>query len=68
MAFGAPTRYWQLDPAKALNGADGWDKAITEASTIYNGRIVGTRVLVLFAFKPSNCSNSSNHSLQSDEY
>lgn len=41
MAFGAPTRYWKLNPAKALNGADGWDKGVAEASTIYNGRIVG---------------------------
>ncbi|GAU97956.1 hypothetical protein RvY_09171 [Ramazzottius varieornatus] len=39
MAFGAPTRYWKLDPAKALSGADGWDKGVAEASTIYNGRI-----------------------------
>ncbi|XP_055334977.1 transmembrane protein 222-like [Paramacrobiotus metropolitanus] len=39
MAFGRPTRYWRLDPFKAVNGVSGWDHAIAEASTEYNGRI-----------------------------
>lgn len=39
MAFGKPTRYWQLDPSLAEGGAAGWDSAITEASEIYSRRM-----------------------------
>lgn len=41
MAFGKPTRYFQLDPVNASGGVDGWDKAVYEASEIYKGRMVG---------------------------
>ena len=36
---GWPTKVWQLDPAKATNGAAGWDAGVTEASDIYSRRI-----------------------------
>jgi len=39
MAFGHPTKVWQMDPGKANNGAVGWDAAVTEASEIYSRRI-----------------------------
>lgn len=40
MAFGNPTKYWQLTPQKANNGQAGWDAAVTEASEIYKKRMV----------------------------
>ncbi|XP_063932680.1 transmembrane protein 222 [Zophobas morio] len=39
MAFGRPTKYWQLKPALAYGGITGWDRAVTEASEIYSGRM-----------------------------
>ncbi|CAB3227360.1 unnamed protein product [Arctia plantaginis] len=39
MAFGNPTKYWQLNPHKAYNGPAGWDAAVTEASEIYKTRM-----------------------------
>ncbi|XP_076244060.1 transmembrane protein 222 [Calliopsis andreniformis] len=39
MAFGKPTKYWQLDHTKAKGGAQGWDAAVTEASEIYKTRM-----------------------------
>lgn len=39
MAFGRPTKYWQLTPSKANGGIVGWDHAVTEASEIYKGRM-----------------------------
>lgn len=39
MAFGRPTKYWQLTPSNARGGVAGWDQAVTEASEIYKGRI-----------------------------
>eukprot|EP00090_Calanus_glacialis_P019522 TRINITY_DN29975_c0_g1_i1.p1 TRINITY_DN29975_c0_g1~~TRINITY_DN29975_c0_g1_i1.p1 ORF type:complete len:171 (-),score=45.51 TRINITY_DN29975_c0_g1_i1:116-628(-) len=39
MAFGHPTKYWQLDPALAVGGAAGWDTAVSEASEIYSHRM-----------------------------
>lgn len=39
MAFGRPTKYWQLKPSLAHGGITGWDRAVTEASEIYNGRM-----------------------------
>ncbi|XP_044745254.1 transmembrane protein 222 [Coccinella septempunctata] len=39
MAFGRPTKYWQLKPALARGGISGWDNAVTEASDIYKGRM-----------------------------
>ncbi|XP_045479846.1 transmembrane protein 222 [Harmonia axyridis] len=39
MAFGKPTKYWQLKPALARGGISGWDNAVTEASEIYKGRM-----------------------------
>lgn len=40
MAFGNPTKYWQLTPRKANNGQAGWDAAVAEASEIYKKRMV----------------------------
>lgn len=40
MAFGNPTKYWQLSPQKAVNGQAGWDAAVSEASEIYKKRMV----------------------------
>ena len=39
MAFGNPTKYWQLDPTLAVGGAAGWDNAVSEASEIYSHRM-----------------------------
>lgn len=39
MAFGRPTKYWQLNPSKAKGGPTGWDQAVTEASEIYKCRM-----------------------------
>jgi transmembrane protein 222 len=40
MAFGNPTKYWQLSPKKTSNGQAGWDSAVAEASEIYKKRMV----------------------------
>lgn len=39
MAFGNPTKYWQLSPNKADHGQAGWDTAVAEASEIYKQRM-----------------------------
>ncbi|KAJ8970394.1 hypothetical protein NQ317_018373 [Molorchus minor] len=39
MAFGSPTKYWQMQPSLARGGLSGWDLAVTEASEIYKNRI-----------------------------
>ncbi|XP_053982778.1 transmembrane protein 222 [Hylaeus volcanicus] len=39
MAFGKPTKYWQLDHTKVKGGAQAWDNAVTEASEIYKSRV-----------------------------
>ncbi|XP_015438855.1 PREDICTED: transmembrane protein 222 [Dufourea novaeangliae] len=39
MAFGNPTKYWQLNYAKAKGGVQGWDSAVAEASEIYKNRM-----------------------------
>lgn len=40
MAFGNPTKYWQMSPQRAVNGQAGWDAAVYEASEIYKKRMV----------------------------
>ena len=40
MAFGNPTKYWQMSPQRAANGQAGWDAAVYEASEIYKKRMV----------------------------
>lgn len=40
MAFGKPTKYWQLNYTKAKNGIHGWDAGVAEASEIYKTRMV----------------------------
>ncbi|CAN7980671.1 unnamed protein product [Ixodes pacificus] len=47
MAFGRPTRYWLLNPSKARDGVQGWDRAVAQASDEYKGRMVRC-VLPLF--------------------
>ncbi|XP_076634161.1 transmembrane protein 222 [Colletes latitarsis] len=39
MAFGKPTKYWQLKHTKAKGHVQGWDSAVTEASEIYKTRM-----------------------------
>ncbi|GFS44963.1 transmembrane protein 222 [Trichonephila inaurata madagascariensis] len=39
MAFGKPTKYWQLHPEKARGGRSGWDAGVAEASRIYKERM-----------------------------
>lgn len=40
MAFGNPTKYWQLDVENIIGGSKAWDKAVTEASIEYFNRMV----------------------------
>lgn len=40
MAFGKPTKYWQLDYTRAKGGIQGWDAAVAEASEYYKTRMV----------------------------
>ncbi|PNF34607.1 Transmembrane protein 222 [Cryptotermes secundus] len=39
MAFGCPTKYWQLRPHLARGGQNGWDHAVTQASEEYKTRM-----------------------------
>ncbi|XP_071446146.1 transmembrane protein 222 [Hetaerina americana] len=39
MAFGNPTKYWQLTPSRAKGGASGWDSAVFSASEEYKTRM-----------------------------
>lgn len=39
MAFGRPTKYWQLNPKFVDGGSNNWDKAVSEASEIYKKRM-----------------------------
>lgn len=39
MAFGRPTKYWQLDPIYVPGGQAEWDKSVSEASEIYKKRM-----------------------------
>lgn len=39
MAFGQPTKYWQLDYSKVKGGANEWDRAVAKASDIYKTRM-----------------------------
>lgn len=39
MAFGKPTKYWQLHPEKAQGGRQGWDTGVAEASEVYKTRM-----------------------------
>lgn len=39
MAFGKPTKYWQLRPENVNGGAHAFDRGITEASEIYKTRM-----------------------------
>jgi len=38
MAFGRPTKYWQLNPDKVQGGKAAWDRGVYEASEEYKGR------------------------------
>ncbi len=40
MAFGKPTKYWQLNVDKVVDGQSGWDDAVKHASDIYMHRMV----------------------------
>lgn len=39
MAFGHPTKYWQLSPLQAVGERAGWDASVYEASEIYKSRM-----------------------------
>ncbi|CAG2058352.1 unnamed protein product [Timema podura] len=39
MAFGRPTKYWQLKSHLARGGSTGWDSAVREASEVYKTRM-----------------------------
>jgi len=39
MAFGVPTKYWELNPNLAIGGSAGWDRAIYEASEEYKSHM-----------------------------
>lgn len=49
MAFGKPTRYWQLNPLLARDETEGWDRAVHEASEEYKERIVIISVINFFS-------------------
>ncbi len=40
MAFGQPTKYWQLCPDLVIGGQHKWDQGVKEASEAYNHRMV----------------------------
>lgn len=39
MAFGKPTKYWELSPNNVKGGRSAWDSSIAEASEVYKGRM-----------------------------
>lgn len=43
LAFGDPTKYWQLNPNLANNGKDGFDKGVEEGCNIYRTRMVNDK-------------------------
>jgi len=47
MAFGNPTKYWQLDIRTINGGSRAWDKAVSEASIEYFNRMVILRQIIL---------------------
>lgn len=50
MAFGHPTKYWQLQPHLARGGQSGWDRAVTEASEEYKTRMVRNSFVSYFSY------------------
>lgn len=40
MAFGDPTKYWQLDITTISGGTKAWDKAVNESSIEYFNKMV----------------------------
>lgn len=50
MTFGKPTKYLQLNYAKAKGGVQGWDSAVAEASEIYKTRMVSSVWTFVFIF------------------
>lgn len=40
MAFGNPTKYWQLQLHKIPGGLPAWDRAIADAADVYKTRMV----------------------------
>lgn len=43
LAFGAATKYWQLDYKKCRGSVKGWDTAVAEASEVYKTRMVKSK-------------------------
>lgn len=55
MAFGRPTRYWQLNPDQIPtttpgNKRDVWDRSVKEASDEYKMRMVCSKLKVYFVY------------------
>jgi hypothetical protein len=50
MAFGWPTRYWQLNVASVNGGPAAWDRAIYEASEEYKKHCVSLILSNFFLF------------------
>ena len=44
MAFGNPTKYWQMDSSKVF-GVE-WDRAVQDASQEYRNRMVSVRTFL----------------------
>ena len=53
MAFGRPMKYVVMDPFLARGGADGWDRAVFEASEEYKTRMVGWSLAFWHFNRPS---------------
>lgn len=45
MAFGYPTKYWQLDIRNVNGGPKTWDKAVNLASIEYFNRMVKLKII-----------------------
>lgn len=54
MAFGRPTKYWQLNYSKAKGGPQGWDSGVGEASDIYKTRMVSKNHLFILGLVSFN--------------
>lgn len=60
MAFGNPTKYWQLSPSKAVNATAGWDSAVRDASEVYKKRMVRIQYIFITYITYSYCSQLEN--------
>lgn len=47
MAFGRPTKYWQLDSDRVAGGRNTWNEGVSKASEIYMNRMVSELSCIL---------------------